>query len=35
MTDFDAALEKQILDISERQRKADVHHYNQADHFWR
>ena len=31
MTDVDAALVQQILDIAERQREPDVHHYRQAD----
>ena len=29
------ALQQQLLDIAQRQRKADVHHDNEADHFGR
>jgi hypothetical protein len=35
MTDIDAALVQQILDIPEREREPDVQHHRQADHLGR
>ena len=32
VTDVDAALEQQILDLPQRQRIADVHHHREADY---
>jgi len=32
MTNVDAALEQQVLDIPQRQRKPHVHEHNEADH---
>jgi hypothetical protein len=32
MADIDAALEKQILDLAQRQRVPDVHHHREVDH---
>jgi hypothetical protein len=32
MANVDAALEQQVLDVSQRQREADVHHHDQPDH---
>ena len=34
MADVDALLAHQVLDIAQRQRKAYVHHYHQADDLW-
>lgn len=31
MAEVDAALEQQILNISQRQRKPHIHHHDQAD----
>ena len=31
VTDVDAALEQQILDVPQRQREADIHHHHEAD----
>ena len=31
VADLDAALVQQVLDITEREREADVHHHRQAD----
>jgi len=33
MTDVDAALEQQVLDLAQRQRIPDVHHHREADDF--
>ena len=33
MAKIDAALEQQVLDVPQRQRKPDVHHDNKTDHF--
>src|SRR5665811_1408211 len=35
VADADAPLEQNILDLSQRQRIADVHHHREADHFRR
>lgn len=35
MTDVDAALEEQVLDVPPRQRESDVHHHHEADRFGR
>ena len=35
MTDIDAALKQQTLHVAQAQRKADLHHHDQADDFWR
>ena len=35
VTDVDAPLEQNILDLSQRQRIADVHHHHEADHLGR
>jgi hypothetical protein len=35
MRDIDPALVKQILDIAQRERKADLHHHGQANDFGR
>jgi hypothetical protein len=35
VTDVDAPLEQNILDLSQRQRIADVHHHREADHLGR
>ena len=32
VTDVDTALEKQVLNVSQRQRESHVHHHHQADH---
>jgi hypothetical protein len=32
MADVDAALEKQVLNVPQTQREADVHHHYQTDH---
>jgi hypothetical protein len=34
MADLNPALVQQVLDVSQRQWKANVHHYRQADDFW-
>ena len=35
MADVDTALEQQILDLSQRQWVADIHHHREADDFGR
>ena len=35
MAHIDATLEQQIFDLSQRQRKADVYHHREPDHFGR
>ncbi len=35
MADVDAALEQQVLDVPQRQRETDIHHYHEADHLGR
>jgi hypothetical protein len=35
VTNVDAALEQQVLDVPQRQRKAHIHHDHQADHLGR
>jgi hypothetical protein len=35
VADVDAALEQNILDLSQRQRIADVHHHHEADYLGR
>ena len=35
VANVDAALEQQILDVAQRQRKSDVHQHNQADNLRR
>ena len=32
VVDIDAAFTKQILDVPQTQREADVHHHNEPDH---
>jgi hypothetical protein len=32
VADIDAPLEPEILDLSQRQRIADIHHHREADH---
>ncbi len=32
MADVDAAFEQQILDLPQRKRLSNVHHYREADH---
>ena len=33
VADVDAAFEQQVLNITQRERKADIHHHHQPDHF--
>ena len=35
MAKIDAALKQQVFDIAQRQREAEVHHHNKADHLAR
>ena len=35
VADVDPPLEQNILDLSQRQRIADIHHHHEADHLWR
>jgi len=35
MADIDSALMKQVFDISQRERKADIHHHRKANNFGR
>ena len=35
MADVDPAFGQQVLDVSKRQWKSDVHHHNQTDDLWR
>jgi hypothetical protein len=35
VANVDAALEQQVLDLTERQRIADIHHHREADNFGR
>jgi hypothetical protein len=35
VADVDPALEKQVLDVPQAQRKTDIHHDHQADNLWR
>ncbi len=35
VADIDAPLEQEILDLSQRQRIADIHHHREADHLRR
>ena len=33
MADIDAAFMQQVFNITKRQRKPDIHHHGQSDHF--
>jgi hypothetical protein len=35
VADIDPALMKQVLDVPQRQREADIHHHRELDNLWR